>query len=252
MGEALQVTVDDVETVDAHCLSTPSLPTPNELSGSVKVEAITPGADCLWLHGALSLAEQARLFEFVKSHDRTDWENLPVCMNPAPTTLQLEQPGGGRDTAPTLVYDRQCGDDAVASVATEAVDGVRGMLRGRSLTLAGGPLTEPTSISLAAIRYQSPGGRFPPHIDHCNDGSWVFLFTLGCSARFHVKAPAMDSPRELQLQSGDALVFDPSSGAGILHGVAGIGEEVTCPSALGERFAELRSFRYGLQCRVRY
>jgi len=247
-----QVTIDDVETVEAHALPTNSLPTPEELFGSVKVEAVTPSADCLWIHGALSLAEQARLFEFVKARDRTDWENLPVCMNPAPKTLQLEQPGGGRDTAPTLVCKRHRGDDAVASVAAEMVDGVSGILRGRSLSLAGRPLTEPTSISLAAIRYQSPGGMFPPHIDHCNDGSWVFLFSLGCSAHFRVRAPAMDSPRKLELLSGDALVFDPSSGAGILHEVAGVGEEATCPSALGETFAELRSFRYGLQCRVRF
>ena len=37
----------------------------------------------------LSLSEQITLFEFIKDHDRTDWDNLPVCMNPTPKTLQF-------------------------------------------------------------------------------------------------------------------------------------------------------------------
>ena len=239
----------------AGCLPSESLPSDSQsevLSVPVKIEAVTPGAECYWLRGALSAAEQVRLFEFVKARDRTDWENLPVCMNPSPKTLQLEQPGGGPDTAPTLACECRRADDSVASAAVDVVDRVRRILLGHSILLAGRALTEPTSISLAAIRYQSPDGRFPPHIDHCNDGSWVFLFSLGCSARFRVRAPRMDSPHELQLQSGDALVFDPSSGAGIVHEVVGIGEGASCPRALGETFAELRSFRYGVQCRVRF
>lgn len=57
---------------------------------------------------------------------------------------------------------------------------------------------------------------------------------------------------ELQLRSGDVLVFEPSSRAAIAHEVAGVGEEDSCPVALGEAFDELRRFRYGVQCRVRF
>ena len=70
-------------------------------------------------------------------------------------------------------------------------------------------------------------------------------------ARFRVSAA--ENVREFKLQSGDALAFDPSSAAGIAHReVCGIGEAETCPAGLGERFAELRRFRYGVQCRVRF
>ena len=34
--------------------------------------------------------------------------------------------------------------------------------------------------------------------------------------------------------------------------VAGVGGEETCPAGLGDRFAELRRCRYGVQCRVRF
>jgi len=216
---------------------------------SYLVETIIPGT-CYSLRGALSPAEQMRLFEFIKERDRTDWENLPQCMNPTPKTLQLVQPGGG--TAPTLVCDCHRDGSQVMTAASEVVGRVRDILHRQSLSLAGQPVPEPTSVSLAAIHYPSPDGRFPPHIDHCNDGSWVFLFSLGCFARFRVRVPAMDGFRELELQSGDALVFDPSSGAGIVHEVAGVGGEETCPAGLGERFAELRRCRYGVQCRVRF
>jgi len=219
------------------------------LEPSSSVETMTSGA-CYWLRGALSPAEQMQLFEFIKEHDRTDWENLPQCMNPTPKTLQLAQPGGG--TGPTLEYGCHWDGSQVTTVASEVVGRVRDILHRQSLSIAGRLVPEPTAVSLAAIRYPSPDGRFPPHVDHCNDGSWVFLFSLGCFARFRLKAPAMDGFQELELQSGDALVFDPSSGAGIVHEVAGVGGEETCPAGLGDRFAELRRCRYGVQCRVRF
>ena len=227
-------------------LSLRSFPT---LQPSSSVETMTSGA-CYWLRGALSPAEQMRLFEFIKEHDRTDWENLPQCMNPTPKTLQLAQPGGG--TGPTLEYGCHWDGSQVTTVASEVVGRARDILHRQSLSIAGRLVPEPTAVSLAAIRYPSPDGRFPPHVDHCNDGSWVFLFSLGCFARFRLKAPAMDGFQELELQSGDALVFDPSSGAGIVHEVAGVGGEETCPAGLGDRFAELRRCRYGVQCRVRF
>jgi len=222
---------------------------PTDAADAVEVEAITPDADCYWLRKVLSPAEQACFFEFIREHDRTDWDNMPPCMNPTPKTLQFARPDdGGPPTAPTLAFDGW-----MTTVASEAVGRVGEiLLRRRLLPLSGLPATAPTSISLAAIRYPSPDGRFPRHVDHCNDGSFVFLFSLGCRARFRVSARDAENVREFELQSGDALVFDPSSAAGIAHEVCGIGEAETCPAGLGERFAELRRFRYGVQCRVRF
>eukprot|EP00035_Acanthoeca_spectabilis_P034114 m.27142 g.27142 ORF g.27142 m.27142 type:complete len:171 (+) comp6395_c0_seq1:226-738(+) len=54
------------------------------------------------------------------------------------------------------------------------------------------------------------------------------------------------------MRSGDAVVFDPSSRAAIAHEVAGIGGEKSCPPALGDMFDDMRRFRFGVQCRVRF
>ena len=222
----------------------------NQRDDAVEVDTVLPGAECYWLHGALSLSEQASLFEFLKAHDRTDWDNLPVCMNPAPKTLQLAH-GIGGEVVSSLAFDCR-----TMTVASEAVCRVVGILCRCSL-FSDRPYYKAASFSLAAIRYPSPNGTFPKHVDHCNDGSLVFLFSLGCHARFRVEVPPTteqrsSSSRELELQSGDALVFDPSTRAAIAHAVAGVGGEESCPAALGERFDELRRFRYGIQCRVRF
>ena len=221
----------------------------------VEVELLTPDARCCWLRGALPPAEQVCLFEFLRARDRTDWDRLPPCMNPSPKTLQLAHApddDGGAAAAPTLVFER--GDATTA--ASEAVGRVAEVLRRREWRPLAGrdlvPADEPVSFSLAAIRYPSPDGRFPPHVDHCNDGSLVFLFSLGCAANFRVRSPAMVRFREVEMQSGDALVFDPSSEAAITHEVGAIGHEESCPLGLGGRFAELQRHRYGVQCRVRF
>merc|ERR1712118_612258 len=105
---------------------------------------------------------------------------------------------------------------------------------------------------MAAIRYTSPNGHFPPHIDHCNDGSFVCLMSLGCTANFMVKGPSMAAKRVFPLHSGDVLVFNPSTKAGLLHSVVDIAEESSCPSALAQRFPVLGKHRFGVQCRVSY
>jgi hypothetical protein len=225
-----------------------AFPTPEV--NAVEVETVVQSAECYWLHGALSLSEQALLFEFINNNDRTDWDNLPVCMNPTPKTLQFADGVGGA-TTPTMTF--KCRTET-ETFADEAVCRVARILRRRSLLLADRPPPEPVSFSLAAIRYPSPDGKFPRHIDHCNDGSAVFLFSLGCHARFCVEAPTMEgsASRELELRSGDVLAFNPGTRAAITHAVAGIGGEESCPAALGERFHELRKFRYGIQCRVHF
>merc|ERR1711890_165071 len=80
------------------------------------------------------------------------------------------------------------------------------------------------SLSMAAIKYESPHGHFPPHIDHCNN-SFVYLMSLGCTANFMVKGPRMEARKNFKFRSGDLLVFNASTEAAILHGVMSIDAE---------------------------
>ena len=117
------------------------------------------------------------------------------------------------------------------------------------------------SITLSAIRY-SPQGmsstighELPPHVDHCNDGSLVILFSLGRTAHFFVQSSSKSTSNEFDMHSGDVLVFDPSSEAGILHGVTDIARGSTNNSndnvghgpSLG-----WEDSRLGVQCRVSF
>jgi len=115
---------------------------------------------------------------------------------------------------------------------------------------------QPSSMSVAVIRYKPPNDNFPLHIDHTNNNSYVYLLNLGCSANFIVKGPVNnEKKKEFKFQSGDVLVFDPSSNAGILHGVSSInvndfptmddGEECCIPK-------DFQRFRFGVQCRVKW
>ena len=92
--------------------------------------------------------------------------------------------------------------------------------------------------------------RFPPHIDHCNDGSWVVLFSLGRTVTFHVQTSGMAQRHAFDMKSGDVLVFDPSSEAAVVHGVAGVLPANEKGGELGTRFDVLRTSRFGVQCRV--
>ena len=199
------------------------------------------------LQGALTLEEQVRLFGFIRERDATDWEKLSPCMNPTPKTLELVQQPGAQ-SAPTLSYGPGDGA-AVAEMVAKAL----GILRWRQAI---------KSMTVAAIRYCARGSHpgvgscFPPHVDHCNDGSWVVLFSLGRTATFHIQTPGMTQRHTFDMSSGDILVFDPSSEAAVVHGVAGVASCEEDASArggddpLGTRFDVLRSSRLGVQCRV--
>ena len=214
----------------------------SEMAGgpAVQVEALVPS--CFLLRSALALEEEVRLFDFIMEKDGTDWDSIRPCMNPTPKTLELlSQPGA--EKTPNLDF-RPDDEAAVVEMVGKAI-GILNWSR---------PIK---SMSMAAIRYcasgSSPiiGSCFPPHVDHCNDGSWVVLFSLGCAAAFHVKTPGT-AQHSFEMQSGDILVFDPSSEAAILHGVAGVGGAQSCARGLGERFEVLRGSRYGVQCRVSF
>lgn len=240
------------------------------------------------LAGVLSHEEQLKLFSFINERDATDWEKLErsPCMNPSPKTLQLVQqqqqrPGEQATLSPTLRFGP---DDEAGVVVMEMIQkAIQALGVGWSSSSSSSSQDQASvsassirikSLSISAIRYCSKGSNpsigscFPPHIDHCNDGSWVFLFSLGCTATFYIKSPDMDDmdrdQRQRQRQrytfemkSGDVLVFDPSSEAAILHGVDGVarscGEEVSpTGEEFGGGFEVLRHSRFGVQCRVSF
>ena len=195
------------------------------------------------LKDLLTTDEQIQLFSYIKENDVTDWENLSSCMNPSPKTLNLVDSNGR--AGPTL--DVNLNDsNIVAELVKTAIDAV-------------GWKKAIQAISLAVIRYCPPGTNpcigscFPPHIDHCNNGSWVVLFSLGCKAIFQIKSPDMSQKETFEFISGDVLVFDPSSEAVILHGVDTVVKDELSSSkwsGLPDKFDVLRSSRFGVQCRV--
>eukprot|EP01052_Picozoa_sp_SAG31_P032509 SAG31_NODE_3573_length_4113_cov_4.139013_7_plen_248_part_00 len=224
---------------------------PPRLAGSATTveedaEAMVSGPSWNLLVGMLSQEEQLRLFDFIHERDATDWEKVSPCMNPSPKTLQLFQHGA--QAAPLLSFGP---DDEVAVVEmVQKAIAALGWTRPQAIK----------SLTVAAIRYCASGSDpcigscFPPHVDHCNDGSWVFLFSLGCTATFHIKSLGMAQRHTFEMKSGDALVFDPSSEAAVLHGVDGVarGEEKVDArrTELGGEFEVLRHSRFGVQCRV--
>ena len=52
----------------------------------------------------------------------------------------------------------------------------------------------------------------------------TFCLSLGCTANFMVKGPNMSDKEVFKFNSGDMLVFDPSTEANILHEVKSIDE----------------------------
>ncbi|VEU36034.1 unnamed protein product [Pseudo-nitzschia multistriata] len=215
-------------------------------SGTPEDLVVTDGPRWHLLTGALTLEEQVRLFSFIHERDATNWDKLMPCMNPTPKTLELVQKEGAQP-ARVLSYGPD-DETAVVEMVTKAI----GILQWRQSI---------KSVTVATIRYCASGSHpcigscFPPHIDHCNDGSSVVLFSLGRTATFHIQTPGMAQRHTFDMNSGDVLVFDPSSEAAVVHGVASVasGEEGSVRGdELVARFDVLRSSRFGVQCRVSF
>lgn len=203
-------------------------------------EAITAG--CLWLRGFLSLEDQLELAEHIDRHDRTPVKPRP--MDPQPRTLILGDDGG-----PSLSY--AFGETSVVNRMVERCN--EHLKSHANLHVLGvEDITRYSAIKMATISYEAPNGSFPPHVDHCNDGSLVYLASLGQTANFTIKSPSMAEVRRLKFRSGDILIFDAGSDASILHGVVSIDEAApNAPTgALATRFPVFRNHRYGVQCRV--
>ena len=245
---------------------------------------------CTVLRKALTPQEQQQLFDFVLVRDVTDWEGMTRCMNPTPKTLNLSLTvgkGGASDAnssaARTITILDQSTDDDIRSNIDDTDNADRSAkemvikLVKTSIAAAtsSSSLAEDVtnnndytinnnikSITLSAIRY-SPQGmsstighELPPHVDHCNDGSLVILFSLGRTAHFFVQSSSKSTSNEFDMHSGDVLVFDPSSEAGILHGVTGIARDST--NNINDNVGDGPSLgcwedsRLGVQCRVSF
>ncbi|GMH65235.1 hypothetical protein TrST_g9533 [Triparma strigata] len=197
---------------------------------------------CFLLHGLLSPPEQCSVFDYIQDLDRTPWPTLPRPMVPSPTTL-------------TFVSDLR-----TLPIPPTPTTPISSMIELVHSYILGSPPLElphfvsillpphPKSSTMSVIRYASPSGKFPPHIDHCP--SLVYLLTLGCSAIFTVKTPSMPKTERVELKSGDVIVFDASTEAKVEHGVEGI-VEGSCPKFMEKRGEVLKSHRFGVQCRVR-
>ena len=117
------------------------------------------------------------------------------------------------------------------------------------------PLEYRTSF-VDCFRYPTSRGRLRPHVDMLP--GWVIVVSLGCDALFWAEEPISRTNslfavrdaerlprREFRLASGDAMIFDGSCAANVLHGV----EEVypgTCPTHLPEA---AQDYRFCLQYR---
>ena len=211
-------------------------------------ESLSPAAEmvareCFLIRDALTFEQQVALSEYIASRDRTP-ANEPRAMVPAPRTLVLGDDG----VSPSVTYRRGDG-----SIMTRMVDAGVEVLERAGLGLESSvtiDVTQYTKLSMATIRYEAPNGQFPPHVDHCEESA-VFLVSLGRSANFMVRGKGERDVKRLSLRSGDALVFDASTEAGVLHGVESIDENASRNGeALAERFPVFKNHRYGVQCRM--
>jgi hypothetical protein len=202
--------------------------------------------ECFLLRNLLSLEEQIELFEYIAKNDNTPSpgsDGKPPVLSPAPKTLLL-----GDDGSPLRNYKF-----SDTSVVNQFVKKASERLKAQDLNVVRGfDLCQFKSLSMAAIRYEAPHGRFPPHVDHCNE-SFVFLASMGCTANFMVKGPTMVEAKRLKLFSGDMLVFNSSTEANILHAVESIDETGSAVGvSLASKFPVLRVHRYGIQIRMRF
>ena len=202
---------------------------------------------CYLIRQALSPSEQAQVFEDLMERSKNT-DNTSTSLYPSPKTIRFD------GELSKLKFNHLDKSSVYKKLIVEkAADH---LFRGESNaadkgTRAAGPtwLQYPVEFTVAAIRYDVSTGALADHVDHCNDGSWVVLMSLGCTAKFNVNNYCMD------FRSGDILVFDPSTKAKVLHGIEGIinqeHDEFKLDEGLLQRYPTLRQYRFGIQCRVK-
>ena len=203
---------------------------------NIKIEVMD--RNCFLLHGALDKDEQTRLFEYILEKDKTP-EKPSTAIFPSPKTLILG------DDSPLLKFE--FGEKSLVNTMVDRVNDIAM----RNKLSKNVDLCKYKSIGMGVIKYLSPTGHFPAHIDHCNH-SFVYLTSLGCTANFMVKTPSMETKRIFKFNSGDLLVFDASTEAAVLHEVVSIDDGTSCPDELGSVFDVMKTHRFGVQCRVHF
>jgi hypothetical protein len=204
------------------------------------VEVLLEDRNCI------SLSEQTSIYQDILRRSKDTDNRSKPCMHPTPKTIifdgnqsTLKFGGGDHNIYNTLIVQ------TANNVLKKKAPSQKSHKNEKILTTACGTV-DATTMSVGVIRYHIPNGNFPEHVDHCNDNSWVYLLSLGCSANFVVKGPHSER-QMLRFNSGDVLVFDPSSDAAIVHGVNSINEDdfpLDCPE-------DFQKYRFGVQCRVK-
>ena len=212
-------------------------------TASAEVEEVLDDRPCYLIRNCLDASEQTSIYQDILHRSiHTDNRSKP-CMHPTPKTIIFNE------NQSTLKFSG--GDNIYNELIVQAANLVlkrEVILQKKHQRFATACNSDTTTMSVGVIRYQVPNGCFPEHIDHCNDDSWVYLLSLGCSANFVVKCSPQSEKQQFRFRSGDVLVFDPSSDAAVVHGVASInGDEpplLDCPEVF-------QKFRFGVQCRVK-
>ena len=207
------------------------------------VEVLLDDRPYYLIRNCLNLSEQTTIYQDISYRSKdTDNRNRKPCMHPTPKTIIFD---GDQST---LKFSG--GNNIYADLIVQTANDI--LLKKEASLMKSHPFfttscgTETTKLSVGVIRYHVPNGNFPDHIDHCNDNSFVYLLSLGCSTNFVVKGPKSDR-QMFRFNSGDVLVFDPSSDAAIVHGVKSINGDdypLNCPD-------EFQQFRFGVQCSVK-
>ena len=228
------------------------------------VEVLIQDSPCYLIRNCLTLSEQIPIYNDIINRSNNIDNTNKQCMNPTPKTLIFN---GNQSTlkfskGDDNVYNQLIIHHANAILQEYAHQKKDSQQLTETLTkmitsyASAEAVKQPTSMSVAVIRYKSPNDNFPLHIDHTNDNSYVYLLSLGCSANFIVKGPN-GKKKEFIFRSGDVLVFDPSSNAGILHGVGSVNVN-DFPTMIDNDADEdycipedFQRFRFGVQCRVK-
>lgn len=202
---------------------------------------------CYVIRQALSPSEQAQVFEDLMERSKNT-DNTSTSLYPSPKTIRFDgelsklkfNPLSKSNVYTKLILEKAA-DHLFRGENNAADKGTR----------AAGPtwLQSPVEFTVAAIRYDVATGSLADHVDHCNDGSWVVLLSLGCTAKFNVNNDA------IPFRSGDILVFDPSTKAGVSHGIEGIVPQEEDGHKIDDELVQhhpaLKKYRFGVQCRVK-
>ena len=202
---------------------------------------------CYVIRQALSPSEQAQVFEDLMERSKNT-DNTSTSLYPSPKTIRFDGELSSlkfNHTDKSSVYKKlileKAADHLFRYGSNASDNGKR----------SAGPtwLQSPVEFTVAAIRYDVATGALADHVDHCNDGSWVVLLSLGCTAKFNV------NKRGILFRSGDILVFDPSTKAGVSHGIESIVPQEDdmhkMDDGLIRRHPTLEQYRFGVQCRVK-